>query len=219
MQRDTQRLLKVDPEHKRFKPYYGLAFISMLPKRVQDDLYDKVILLERELKIRGLLNWFLFVPPETYHFTLEGVIERSSPDIEQDEVDHHFSVATKNKKTDIPTGAPFDVEANEFKKYSDLALWVRATTSPMPAFVNKLKENLDKKPSPKGNFHITVAYYRDRLTEDYQIARVEEALRQATSQAFIAPSGSPLRWTVDDAKMYYFSSMEYYEEIPNTELI
>jgi len=215
-QRDTQRLLKVDPEHKTFKHYYGLTFVSMLPRGIQDDLYNKVVLLERELRIRGLLDYFLFVPSVTYHFTLEGVVVRSVPDIEQDEVDYYFSVATTGLT--VPTGTTFDVEANEFNKFSNLALWVRATASTVPAFVNTLKSNLGKK-SSKGDFHITVAYYRDRLTKDYQTRRVEEALRQATSQAFTAPYGSPLRWSVDNAKMYYFSSMEYYEEIPSTELI
>ncbi|KPA13551.1 hypothetical protein MHK_006216 [Candidatus Magnetomorum sp. HK-1] len=116
-ERDVKRLLKIEPGCKRFKDYYGLTFVSMLSEEIQNALYDKVELLKIELDKRGVLNNFLFVPKETYHFTLEGIIERSSPDIDQNEIDYYFSKATTGLS--VPTKEVFNVKANEFKEYSN----------------------------------------------------------------------------------------------------
>lgn len=215
--REQERLVKVDPEHRTFKPFQGLTFIAMMPTSLQEQLHEKVDFLKHELTLRGLLDRFLFTPPDTYHITLQGVgdSERVLPDTEQDEVDRYFAVGTAGIM--LPSGGVFDVEVKEFGKYSDLAIWLRATAVTVPPFVNTLKANLQASFS-KGDFHITVAYYVNRLSEEYQKRRLSAALDEATRKAFTPPC-SPVIWKVDHAAMYHFPSMEYYEKIPGSDLI
>lgn len=220
--RESQRLLKVDPGREALKDYYGLTFMSMLPGSTQDDLYAKVQLLENELKASGLRHCFLFLPPSTYHITLEDVIERVSPDIEQVEVDHYYDVATSGLT--LPTGSCFDVDIQKFSKFTNLVLYAKAKTASPPPFLNQLRQNLGKKPKKSEDgeaFHITVAYYLEPLATKSDERRLEDCIHRATRLSFFTPSGAPnpLRFRVDDGKMYYFSSMNSYEEIHGTSLI
>lgn len=214
LKREAQRLMKVDSVSQRFKPYFGLAFISMLPEDIRNILYHRILLLKAELKRHSYLDWFLFVPKDTFHFTLLDVIERPIPDIEQDEVNCYFDKATQD--ISVPTGNKFQVDIVEFGRFPSLCLLAKVISPNVPTFVNTIRSNFGKKPiDSEGKFHITIAYFLDRLDSQDKEQCLKEAIDSANHEAF----SSQATWEVDNVDMYYFSSMEHYKKIPQTSLV
>lgn len=217
---DCQRLAKIELNKDgipAFSPYYGLTYMGMLPINIQEQLSQKVDLLKEYLENFGIdKKKFLFVPANSYHITFVGIIERIYPDILQEEVDYyHFkTMQTLAMSTINKSSTEMEVSINEFLFFKNHILFAKPNIQMLPGNIYELRR-LESEVTKKkiAELHITLAYFVDVISES-ETHMLSECLKKSSEDAF----QKTLRFNMNDVQMYYFSAMDNYIAIPETNL-
>lgn len=213
--RKYQRMAKVVVKTSGtcFDQYLGLTWAIPVPQDTQHQLSEIVKSLDKYLKEIGLGGKFLYVPSDTYHFTLTGICERKDPDIVQEEIDYYYYLSTRGMSCFEMEEIPFVLNIKRFSMYKNLVIFVELVPQCSPVrLLKRLKVNLGQRIQKVGSFHCTCAYFVEELDKK-GLEELDTCLKRASKLL-----SKDMSFSANEAWMYYFSAMDKYQKIPGTRL-
>ncbi len=206
--RQCQREMKIGRDHTAipyFLPYYGLTYISVIPPSLIERLASLFEALLKLLDINGFSSHFICVPKDTYHITFTGLEEGPSLDVDSLEIEYYKAAYPLHGNDEIP----FEATVLEFFCYTNLALFAKALPQQSP-----ISFRIGEKTERKKDFHITIAYFVDSVSE-VETRILKACLEEASASLLM----SPITFEVSDVQMFRFKPMAEYELVPGAGLL
>lgn len=210
-----QRLLKTSytKEGKWFNKYHGLTVVIPLPEETSSAVFTIAKHIEDKLDKIGLSEKFIFVPRNTYHITLMGIVERPSLAISEEEIECYSKIINK-ANTSITKSAPISVSIDKVQYYDDFILYIKVKFDREPLnTIDVFNRALGNSTLYTGSYHITLAYQLSVLSQE-QKEKIANIVLDVAKDQFVSVGV----FKINQAQLSVFNSMSSYRAVTDTVL-
>ncbi len=211
-----QRKMKIGdgPGGKQFNPYHGLTIAIFLPQELIRLISIDINHFRQKLTESGPDNAFLFLPADTFHITLTGIIERLDPKIDTDEVLYYSRLIAKANLQLPVEESSFQISIGNMKLYDQFFIYLNVDFDRIPNLtLAALTSQIGERILHTGKFHLTLGYLTRDLTDSEQVD-VTALLEQFASSL----QERELAFTTRHAGLYAFDSMVSYTHITGSNI-
>lgn len=205
-----QRLLKTRKTRtgNEFKEYYGLSIIIPLPSDISNAIFDFSKKIVNMLGAIGLNDSFIFIPKNTYHITVMGIVERVGLSVTESEIQCYSRMINKANNS-LNKSTPIIVSIERVEYYDDFMLYLRVKLDREPVnTIELLNQEFGNSVLYTDGYHITIAYQLTTLSCE-QRAKIAGIVGELSEKLV----GSIEAFQITKAKLSVFKSMSNYRII------